>query len=77
MSFVVCAIVLQNGGTRGYASIFLLFVSVGLAILGIIAGIVTLALGRLGTAFEVIASAVILPTTFLLILFVIGSFRGE
>jgi len=75
--FAVLAIVSQGGWARGYTSVLLLFVSFGLAILGVLAGIVALALSKFGTAFELIGSAVILPATFLLILFTVRTFNGE
>jgi hypothetical protein len=77
LGFAVFAIVSQDGFARGYASIGLLFVTAGLAILGFIAGIVALALGRAGTAFELIGSTFILPATFLLLLFVVRTINGE
>ncbi len=75
--FSVFAIASQDGWARGYTTIFLLFVSVILAVLGLIAGVVTLALGKFGTAFELIASSIILPATFLLIFFAVKIFNGE
>ena len=73
----VLAIVSQDGWARGYTSLLLLFVLFGLAILGVISGIVALALSKFGTAFELIASSVILPTTYLVVLLVTRSINGE
>jgi hypothetical protein len=75
--FAVLAIVSQDGLARGYTSVLLLFVSLGLAILGFISGVVALAIGRLGTGFELLASSVVLPATFLLVLFAVRSYDGE
>ena len=75
--FAILAIVSQGGSARGYTSVLLLFVSGGLAILGIAAGVVALVFRKFGTAFELVASAIILPTTFQLVLFVVRTFNGE
>ena len=76
-AFAVSAIVSQNGYARGYTSVLLLFICATLGVLGVIAGLVTLALSRFGTAFELIASGVILPGTFLLILWAVRICNGE
>ncbi len=75
--FSVLAVVSQEGSARGYTSVLLLFVSFGLVVLGILAGIVTLAFGKFRTTFELIASPIILLTTFLLITFLVRVFNGE
>jgi hypothetical protein len=73
----VVAVFLQDGWARGYASIGFLFLIAGLAVLAGISGIVALALQRFQTALELFGSAVILPTVYLLVLFVFRSLNGE
>jgi hypothetical protein len=75
--FAVSALIMQGGHSSGYASIYMLFLSFGLAILLVIAGIVALALRRPQAGCEMIASACILPTTYLLVLFGASYIIGE
>jgi hypothetical protein len=75
--FAVLAVISQERYARGYASVGLLFVSFGLVILGVFAGIVTLAIGKFRTTFGLIASPIILLATFLLITFLVRVFNGE
>lgn len=77
VSLAILAIVLQEGWTRGYANITFLFFCAGLAVLCGIVGFVVLALNRVQIGLGLIVSAVIFPTSYLLVLFVVGSVNGE
>lgn len=77
VSLAIVAIILQDGWTRGYASISFLFLSAGLAGLCGIVGFGTLALNKTQAGLGLISSAVVFPTIYLLVLFAVGSVNGE
>lgn len=71
------AVGMQEGAARGYASIFMLFITIGLGLAGVIAGMVALVFGKFQLVFELIGSSIILPVSFLSILFLVGIINGE
>lgn len=74
----VLAIDMQDGYTRGYASVGFLFLVVPLILALAIVGIVVMSLGKgfiNGLLF--LASAITLPATYLIVLSLIRSYNGE
>jgi len=77
LALAIVAIVLQDGWARGYASSGFLLLTAGLAALFGIIGFVAIALNRVSTGLAIIGSAVILPVTYLLVVFFVRSVNGE
>jgi hypothetical protein len=75
--FAITAIISQEGYARGYTSFLLLFVSLALGCFGLVAALIAAFMERAGSAFEFIASAIILPATFILIVLIVKTINGE
>ncbi|MGE3465439.1 MAG: hypothetical protein AB7J13_00785 [Pyrinomonadaceae bacterium] len=75
--FAVLAVFLQDGDSRGYASSGLLFLMFGLAALLVLMTIVTLAFARIQAALAMLGSALILLTTYIVVVLALGSLIGE